>query len=802
MADDVNTIKYGLTIYLKNAEGDYITEIDRGLTNRYNWPKLGSEKVALQLLQLSGKEKHLCSGDTVKLKTSEPRAGDNDTLGKFSDSRDCYYWKENYDDKKQGWIINKVGGSKGDPINYDDSITITNIASKDEQLAEDDRYKGYITVKEGDSTVWSIEAVAQREIGENEWEDYYTEFDYLSHELVRKGCYPRIFEHETRPEKAIVLVQGLTDSPYFMTAIGEYFFYELEYNVYIPLLQGHGLSIPSGMEGVSLEEWKRNVNFAIETASEAADKVSIGGLSTGGALSCYMAATDDRINGALYLFSAALDIAGGTGNIKESLLRTFMADVLDKDCPLIGENPYRYMRMDNDGARELSRLIEDIDQLIANYNPRQPFSKPVFIAHSESDEAADIKGIEALVMKSNLDQVRFFRLRKKDNIGHAEVVLKEPVKNASGKVLEKPNPKFDKMMEAVKTFDEVIDRMAAIAASNTVDADLAAYFQLEMLKERIEDLPDADEADLIKFHRQALTDNDALIRYATIAQAVYELDDNPDAAHTKVRNKLNPLGCKLLEGSIRTDKRFDGLQAMCVTHSKDKNPNSMVVDELIVAYRGTNAKTDFVVDAGIGATLASPVSDNIVRNMIDREIKGKKTWVTFASMGVGKVTFSGQVGGRLVNAMKYFQDNVTDFQKYPKITIVGHSLGGYIAACVAYWARETYWQNIYGHTFNGAPGAKYALVASDDECDRNIANRIINHRIIGDSVSGPPEPIGTDLEGYPYAHLGYIYNWRPLVDDTLLSIDVHSLNQFIKDLECNTQHLVGVGDAPVGTYYW
>ncbi|MEM7063906.1 MAG: hypothetical protein AAF572_12165 [Cyanobacteria bacterium P01_B01_bin.77] len=44
--------------------------------------------------------------------------------------------------------------------------------------------------------------------------------------------------------------------------------------------------------------------------------------------------------------------------------------------------------------------------------------------------------------------------------------------------------------------------------------------------------------------------------------------------------------------------------------------------------------------------------------------------------------------------------------------LIGYSLGGYTAACVAYWARETYWH-------------KYALVGRNDECDRNIANHII-----------------------------------------------------------------------------
>ena len=95
------------------------------------------------------------------------------------------------------------------------------------------------------------------------WLDYYKQFSYFSTEAVRDGCYPRIMEHKETTEKSIVLVHGLSDSPYFMTAIGEYFFNNLKHNVYLPLLHCHGLTKPKGMKNVKLNEWKANVNFAV-----------------------------------------------------------------------------------------------------------------------------------------------------------------------------------------------------------------------------------------------------------------------------------------------------------------------------------------------------------------------------------------------------------------------------------------------------------------------------------------------------------------------------------------------------------
>jgi len=300
---------------------------------------------------------------------------------------------------------------------------------------------------------------ATPKVRDNEWLDYYDNFKYFSPERVRDGCHPRIMEHEESTHRAIVLVHGLTDSPYFMTAIGNYFYRNLGYNVYFPLLQCHGLKDPEGMEGVELDEWKNNVNFTLDKALTKANHVAVGGLSTGGTLSFYMAVNNQKVTGALYLFSAALDLAGGlVGDLKERLLRTFLVDILDKDNPLIGTNPYRYARMDLDGARELSRLIDETDTLIKGFNRKEPFSKRVFAAHSESDSTANIAGIEDLQKVSDPGKFTFFRIPKEKEVSHASLVLKDPIyatdKTKDDEPLEKANPQFDEMMKAIADFEK------------------------------------------------------------------------------------------------------------------------------------------------------------------------------------------------------------------------------------------------------------------------------------------------------------------------------------------------------------
>jgi hypothetical protein len=144
------------------------------------------------------------------------------------------------------------------------------------------------------------------------------------------------------------------------------------------------------------------------------------------------------------------------GELKERLLRTPVADLVDcfdNDKPLIGGNPYCYARMDLDGARELSKLIEETDTLIHGFNLKEPFSKRVFAAHSESDATANITGIEDLQKVSAPDQFTFFRIPEEARVSHVSLVLKDPIDaiGASNGVepLVQANPKFHDMMEAI-----------------------------------------------------------------------------------------------------------------------------------------------------------------------------------------------------------------------------------------------------------------------------------------------------------------------------------------------------------------
>lgn len=292
------------------------------------------------------------------------------------------------------------------------------------------------------------------------WSEYYQEFPYFSEQTVRPGCHPCRLLHEKPTGKAIVLVHGLTDSPYYMKGIAEYFHQILGYDVYLPLLQGHGLRHPDNMAGVSLEEWKKNVRYAVRTAAGRADRVSVGGLSTGGILSFYFACIDPQVTGDIYLFSAAFGLYGGRfnifGGVVELLLRNRFFRLLDNGKSLVGNHPYRYERVPLNSAGELVRLIREINGLRQTAVGRS-WAKRIFSAWSEHDRVINVKKIETLQNLNGENQYVSFVIPEAVGVDHASLVLKEPVyaldsQPADGP-LEEANPCFAEMMAALQRFE-------------------------------------------------------------------------------------------------------------------------------------------------------------------------------------------------------------------------------------------------------------------------------------------------------------------------------------------------------------
>lgn len=147
-------IKYGDVLYLQHMSGEYLSAVDRG---RYNFPLLGQEdRIKLEITG-SG-EGEITDGAIIKLKSTESDLGDRHILGAFADSHDCYYWKDGYSDRKQGFKIQKKDTSVDDKIRYGDEVYFTNLQYKNQRLSRCTWYKGYITTFPEANEWWILEA--------------------------------------------------------------------------------------------------------------------------------------------------------------------------------------------------------------------------------------------------------------------------------------------------------------------------------------------------------------------------------------------------------------------------------------------------------------------------------------------------------------------------------------------------------------------------------------------------------------------------------------------------------------------
>lgn len=295
-----------------------------------------------------------------------------------------------------------------------------------------------------------------------EWFEYYARFSYFSSQEIRSGCHPWKMIHP-QSEKAIVLIHGLSDSPYFMGALARFFHEELSYTVFLPLLQGHGLKNPSGMEGVSVAEWKRNVAFSVSQASRYG-RVSLGGLSTGAALA-FLAMEDfsERMGG-LYLFSAAFALAGSIiGKVKEYSVRTPLVTLLkwlDRNKSLLGDHPYRYDYVDMGAARELAMLMTEVRRVMKHYSPIRPYPHPVFAIHHQRDRVVSFDAVKKFFASTRENVSLLVTLPPEVEVTHAGVVLEKDIRlqGESGRLLERSNPYFNDLLEKLGQMEITFDK--------------------------------------------------------------------------------------------------------------------------------------------------------------------------------------------------------------------------------------------------------------------------------------------------------------------------------------------------------
>ncbi|MGD1863830.1 MAG: alpha/beta hydrolase [Phormidesmis sp.] len=291
------------------------------------------------------------------------------------------------------------------------------------------------------------------------------------------GNYARILHHAQPTENVIVLIHGLTDSPFYMSAIAADFA-QAGFTVILPLLPGHGLNRPGKIfRQLKHTDWIRTVDAACRVAHGLGNKVSIGGLSTGGALSVHKAIREpEAINGGLFLYSAALDI----GTAEQLLLQTeagrIIARLSDQTLWLektvvdqvkmilddqaegsanerygIGDNPYKYSVFFFEGVSQLAEIIQEINEHYSGKTAKfGDLSQPVFVAHSKTDDSAKYRGVMHIVNHHPNKAVALFSL---EDVPHASVVLKRAIiADEKHEEYAPANPRYADMSQKMLAF--------------------------------------------------------------------------------------------------------------------------------------------------------------------------------------------------------------------------------------------------------------------------------------------------------------------------------------------------------------
>ncbi len=178
--------------------------------------------------------------------------------------------------------------------------------------------------------------------------------------------------------RGVLLVHGLSDSPYSMHHLG-IFFQENGFRVMAVLLPGHGTQ-PGDLLDVTWQEWARAVDYASDRLAEEVDELYLAGYSAGGALSVYHSLGDPRVRG-LFLFSPALDITHRAAWAWVHKLYSWLLPVAKWVTIKPDLDIYKYESFPKNAAAQLYALSQEVcRQLHA-----RPLNIPIFAVASQDD---------------------------------------------------------------------------------------------------------------------------------------------------------------------------------------------------------------------------------------------------------------------------------------------------------------------------------------------------------------------------------------------------------------------------------
>ena len=217
---------------------------------------------------------------------------------------------------------------------------------------------------------------------------------------------------QSNNKKAILLIHGLTDSPFTFHDISQ-FFYQQGFTVRTLLLPGHATA-PSDLIDVSYQEWQQATKFAIETTLADFEQVYLGGFSTGGALIfdylMQQPKANESIKG-LLMWSPASKAKSDIAWLAQYVDYIPFVDWIDLDADI---DFVKYESFPYNAAAQVHALMSRIvgDSAMRN---RVMHDIPLFVVASEHDQTIETKQTLVLIDEWQ-QQEKALSIRKSQSI--------------------------------------------------------------------------------------------------------------------------------------------------------------------------------------------------------------------------------------------------------------------------------------------------------------------------------------------------------------------------------------------------
>ena len=180
--------------------------------------------------------------------------------------------------------------------------------------------------------------------------------------------------------RGIVLIHGLSDSPYHMKYLAEYF-RDRGFLVRVLLLPGHG-TVPGDMTKVNSRDWHAVTDYGIGATRPLVDSLYLGGYSTGGSLSLLYASKHPEEISGLFLYPPC---------VKIKTRWAYLTGIAGKFFTWLRQNNdldfARYESFAVNGANQVYRLTSEIEETLVEKNKK--VAVPTFVTMSWEDETVD-----------------------------------------------------------------------------------------------------------------------------------------------------------------------------------------------------------------------------------------------------------------------------------------------------------------------------------------------------------------------------------------------------------------------------